>query len=185
MKLWNYKEDKKRITCFSSIAFQIFIRQHSNFSYKVFGNICWGRGLKKHHLPIVCRGYLSPPFQIIPSPLLWFLPFKKIFNPPYSILFFQTLNLVILIALAKSRSMRGASHQPVLMVSCLTISHVCLSVYLVEGLVIVFLVLLKQEVAAILGNGCEVQGQNYVAWLQGSKMLVGGWWGGKVGKVEG
>ena len=51
-----------------------------------------------------------------------------------------------------------------------------------EGLVISFLVLLKWEVAAILGNGCGVQGQNYVAWLQGSKMLVGG---GKVGKVGG
>ena len=56
---------------------------------------------------------------------------------------------------------------------CLT-TRVCL-VYLVEGLVIVFLVLLKWEVAAILGNGCGVQGQNYVAWLQGSKMSVGGW----------
>ena len=30
-----------------------------------------------------------------------------------------------------------------------------------------------QEVAAILGNGCGIQGQNYIAWLQGSKMLVG------------
>ena len=44
-----------------------------------------------------------------------------------------------------------------------------------EGLVIVFLVLLKWKVAAILGNGCGVQGQNYVAWLQVSKMSVGGW----------
>ena len=33
----------------------------------------------------------------------------------------------------------------------------------------------KWEVAAILGNGCGVQGQNCVAWLQGSKMSVGGW----------
>ena len=48
-----------------------------------------------------------------------------------------------------------------------------------EGLVILFLVLLKWEVAAILGNGCGVQGQNYVAWLHGSKVLVGG---GKVGE---
>ena len=52
-----------------------------------------------------------------------------------------------------------------------------------EGLVNVFLVLLKWEVGAILGNGCGVQGQDYVAWLQGSKMLVGGWWGGKGAKV--
>ena len=66
------------------------------------------------------------------------------------------------------------SHQPAVIVSCLLVTCVC-SVYLVEGLVIVFLVLLKWEVAAILGNGCGVQGQNYVAWLQGSKMLVGGW----------
>ena len=56
-----------------------------------------------------------------------------------------------------------------------------------------FLVLLKWEVAAILGNVCGVQGQNYVAYLQQSKMLVrweGGkgervmrWQGGKGGKV--
>ena len=58
-------------------------------------------------------------------------------------------------------------------------------VCLVEVLVIVFLVLLKWEVAAILGNGCGVQRQNYAAWLQGSKMSVGGWGVGKVGKVEG
>ena len=45
--------------------------------------------------------------------------------------------------------------------------------------VIVSLVLLNWEVAAILGNGCGVRGKNYVAWLQGSKMLVGGWEGGK------
>ena len=44
-----------------------------------------------------------------------------------------------------------------------------------EELVIVFSVLLKWEVAAIIGNGFEVQGQNYVAWLQGSKMSLGGW----------
>ena len=35
-----------------------------------------------------------------------------------------------------------------------------------EGLGIVFLVLLKWEVAAILGNGCGVEGQHYVAWFQ-------------------
>ena len=29
------------------------------------------------------------------------------------------------------------------------------------------------EVTAILGKGCGVQGQNYVVWLQGSKMTVG------------
>ena len=55
-----------------------------------------------------------------------------------------------------------------------------LSACLLEELVIVLLVLLKWEVAAILGkNGCGVQGQNYVAWLHGSKVLVGG---GKVGE---
>ena len=52
-----------------------------------------------------------------------------------------------------------------------------------ERLVIAFLVLLKWEVAAILGNGRGVQGQNYVAWLQESKMLVGGWEGGKGGRI--
>ena len=29
------------------------------------------------------------------------------------------------------------------------------------------------EVNAILGNGYEIQGQNYVPWLQGSEMPVG------------
>ena len=48
-----------------------------------------------------------------------------------------------------------------------------------------FLVLRKWEVDAIQGNGCGVQGQNYVASLQGSKMSVGGSLGGKAGKVEG
>ena len=84
------------------------------------------------------------------------------------------MNVVMLIASAKSRSARGASHQPAVMISYLLVTRVC-PVYLVEGLVIVFLVLLKWEVAAILGNGCGVQGQTYVAWLQGSKMSVGGW----------
>ena len=35
------------------------------------------------------------------------------------------------------------------------------------------MVLALWEVAAILGNGCGIQGQNYVARLQGSKMPVG------------
>ena len=34
-------------------------------------------------------------------------------------------------------------------------------------------VLFLWEVAVILGNGCGIQGQNYDAWLQGSKMPVG------------
>ena len=34
--------------------------------------------------------------------------------------------LVMLIALAKSRSMKGASHQPAFMSGCLSISHMCL-----------------------------------------------------------
>ena len=80
----------------------------------------------------------------------------------------------MLIALAKSRSARRVSHQPAVIVSCLLVTCVC-SVYLVEGLVIVFLVLLKWEVAAILGNGCEIQEQNYVPWFKGSQMSVGGW----------
>ena len=33
---------------------------------------------------------------------------------------------IVLIASAKSRSVRGASHQPAFMSSCLTISHTCL-----------------------------------------------------------
>ena len=45
-----------------------------------------------------------------------FLKQKKLFNKP-----------IMQIALAKSRSMRGASHQPASMGSCLTISYTCLS----------------------------------------------------------
>ena len=68
---------------------------------------------------IVCRGYLSPPFQIIP-PFLIPPSLKKSLIPPFPISFFQALNVVMLIASAKSRSMRGASQQPAVMVSCLT-----------------------------------------------------------------
>ena len=46
-----------------------------------------------------------------------------------------------------------------------------------DGSVVVFLHgkygLILWEVAAILGNDCGIQGQNYVAWLQESKMSVG------------
>ena len=46
---------------------------------------------------------------------------------------------IMQIASAKSRSMRGASQQPDFIGSCLTISHMCLPVYLVvDGLVLVF-----------------------------------------------
>ena len=37
----------------------------------------------------------------------------------------------------------------------------------------VSMVLFLREVAVILGNGCGIQGQNDVAWLQGGKMPVG------------
>ena len=37
----------------------------------------------------------------------------------------------------------------------------------------VSMVLVLLEVAAILRNVCGIQGQNYVTWLQGSKMPVG------------
>ena len=35
------------------------------------------------------------------------------------------------------------------------------------------MVIVLWEVTAILGNGCGIQGQKYVAWLQGSEMPVG------------
>ena len=43
----------------------------------------------------------------------------------------------MLIAAAKSRSARGASHQPPFMGSCLTISHTCYPAHLVDKLVLV------------------------------------------------
>ena len=93
----------------------------------------------------------------------------------------------MLIASAKFRSARGASHQPVFMGSCLAISHTCLPCLpsgrvsptcflcpLMIGLMrndgsvnvffcVVSMVLVLWEVTAILGNGCGFQGQNYVA----------------------
>ena len=36
----------------------------------------------------------------------------------------------------------------------------------------VSMVIVLCEVTAILGNGCEVQGQKYVAWLQGSEIPI-------------
>ena len=68
---------------------------------------------------IVGREYLSPPFHIVP-------PLKKSLISLFPILFFQTLNLVMLTALAKSQGKRGASYKSALLVSCLTISHTCL-----------------------------------------------------------
>ena len=38
---------------------------------------------------------------------------------------------------------------------------------------VIVLVIVLWEVNAILRNGCEIQRQNYVAWLQGSEMPVG------------
>ena len=37
----------------------------------------------------------------------------------------------------------------------------------------VSMVIVLWEVTALLGNGCGIQGQKYVAWLQGSEMPVG------------
>ena len=84
----------------------------------------------------------------------------------------------------------------VFMGNCLSISQTCLSCLpsgrisptcvlcpLMIGLMrndgsvdvfcMVSMVLVMWEVAAILGNSCGIQGQNYVAWLQESKMPVG------------
>ena len=90
---------------------------------------------------------------------------------------------VVLIASAKSRSARGASHQPVFMGSSLTISHTCLP-FLLSGRVsptcalgALIIGLMRNDgsvdvflhgqysfssvvlVAAILGNACGIQGQ--------------------------
>ena len=37
----------------------------------------------------------------------------------------------------------------------------------------VSMVIVLWEVTAVLGNFCGIQGQKYVAWLQGSEILVG------------
>ena len=76
-------------------------------------------------LPKVRRGYLSPPLQIISpllwspppplqiiSPLLWSPPprLKKSLIPPFAKLFFQTLNVVMLIASANSGWILGINY---------------------------------------------------------------------------
>ena len=87
------------------------ITPSSFFPRKLLSSCCKRNPIK---WTIVRRGYLSPPlFQIIP-------PLKISSISPFPILFFQTLNVVMLIALAKSWSARGASHQPTVMVSCLS-----------------------------------------------------------------
>ena len=77
------------------------------FAYKDFGtSSCmikkFTTNMKLLDDHIVRRGYLSPPFQIIPPPL------KKSLIPLFAILFFQTLNLVMLIASTKSWTMKGS-----------------------------------------------------------------------------
>ena len=85
----------------------------------------------------VRRGYLSPHPTLFSNnlPLLWFPHLKKSLIPPFPISFFQTLNVVMLIASTKSRIARGTSHQPAVMVSCLLVMRVC-PVYQEKGLVI-------------------------------------------------
>ena len=105
----------------------------------------------------------------------------------------------MLIASAKSWNARGASHQPVFMGSCLTISHTCLPCLpsrrvspcvlypLMIGLMrngssvgnffcMVSLVIVLFKVTVILGNGCGIQGKKCVAWLQGSEIPVGSYY---------
>ena len=102
----------------------------------------------------------------------------------------------MVIALAKSWSAKGASQHSVFMGSCLAISHMCLPCLpggrvsptcvlcpLMIGLIcnngsvdvfcMVSMVLVLWEIAAILGNGCGIERQNYFPWLQGSKIPVG------------
>ena len=76
----------------------------------------------------------------------------------------------MLIASAKSRSVRGASHQPASMSGCLTISHTCLPC------------LSSERTLLSLGGKWAGKGGRVMSW-EGRK---GVWveWGGKVGKVE-
>ena len=58
--------------------------------------------------------------------------------------------LKMLIALAKSRSARGASHQPAFMSGCLTISHTCLPCLPSERMLLYwrFLLVVGREVSS-------------------------------------
>ena len=89
----------------------------------------------------------------------------------------------MLIASAKSRSVRGASHQTAFLGDCLTISHMCLPCLPGGGWASPCVLLLTffswwvwfylWSVDAILGNGCGIEGQNYVVLLQGGTMYAG------------
>ena len=89
--------------------------------------------------------------------------------------------------------MRGASHHPAFMGSCLTISRMCsaclpgggwvspcvlwpLIIWLMVVLLTVFLCYVwfwLWGVDVVLGNGCGIEGQNYFVLLEGSEMYAG------------
>ena len=92
---------------------------------------------------------------------------------------------------AKYRSARAASDQPAFIGNYLIISHTCLRVHLVDELVLVLCILMiglmvvlltslaggeygfsVAGVGVILGNGCGIQGQNYVTIFQGNEMTA-------------
>ena len=74
-------------------------------------------------------------------------------------------------ASGKSRSVKGASHQPAFMDSCLT----CLSpVYLVDKLIHICSVPLPFSHSRASGGSFDVfQGRSYVALLRGNEMSAG------------
>ena len=109
-------------------------------------------------------------FQEIQSNWIYLLNIESNFIPKAIPFFMQNVS-------AKSRSARGASHQPAFMGNCLTISHMflpCLPSRWLSPcgsvdfyLRMVSMVLVPWRVGAILGNGCGIQGQNYVVLRQG------------------
>ena len=87
-----------------------------------------------------------------------------------------------MIASAKSRSARGASHQPVFMNSCLTTSHTCLSC-LPSGGTLLFLsdLFIAGRVMIELRRRERGKGSELGRWKRCVRVVS--WQGGKSGRV--
>ena len=112
------------LICHHIYSPNLYLKHHMCVCIPVFLTKTFLR-LEWHKKTEFAEGTYPPPFSNNP-PFFDSPHFKKTLIPPFPILFFQTLNVVMLTASAKSWSMRGASHQPAAMVSCLTIRHACL-----------------------------------------------------------
>ena len=103
------------------------------------------------------------------------------------LMWLKFINTMMLIASAKSWSVRGASHQPAFMGSCLTISHICLPrlpgggwanpcvlwPLVIELMVVLLTFFFMVGMVLLMECWCySREGQNNVVLLQGGKMYA-------------